>query len=305
MHGVSIIICTYNRADLLKLCLDSFTDQTVSPANLEFIVVNNNSSDDTEAVVDSFSNKLPALKCVNENIVGLSHARNRGIHEAQYDWVCYMDDDAKAHRDYLERLYNLIENYRFDGFGGMFYPWYITPKPAWIPKEFGQMHLLRPDIGPLRNGKTVAGGICAFAKQKLVEAGYFPTDIGMRGKVVGYGEETILQQKMQANGAVIGFDPEWKIDHLVAEYKYSLWWHLKRSYAKGRDAQIVLGSLSLFKKLMLLIRGLGTALFLLLKNLFRWLTDRKYFYQNYLLDSLGFLFVLAGKASVTKKIARS
>ncbi len=297
MHGVSIVICTHNRASYLRQCLKSFTTQTTMPINVEFIVVNNNSSDDTQKVSSDFEGMLPGLKCVHEKNIGLSFARNRGIEESVYDWVCYMDDDAMAHPDYMERLFDLMDNHSFDGFGGMFLPWYEHSKPKWLSPDFGKMTMLRKDIGPLPKGKTVAGGICAFKKSGLIQAGYFPTDIGMRGNIIGYGEETILQNKMQDAGAVIGFDPSWQIDHLVATYKHNLNWHLKRSYGKGRDAQIVKGSLPLVKKIFLFFRGIAVAGFSLLKNSIRLFT-KNYYWQNYMVDSVGYLYLVAGRVSV-------
>ncbi len=297
MHGVSIVICTHNRANYLKQCLESFLSQTIMPENVEFIVINNNSTDETDSVATTFHNKLPGVRCVNEKNIGLSFARNRGINESKFDWVCYMDDDGKAHQDYMQRLFDLVENYSFDGFGGMFLPWYEHSKPKWLSDEFGKMTLLRKDIGPLQKGKTVAGGICAFKKSWLIHAGYFPTDIGMRGNIIGYGEETILQNKMQEAGAVIGFDPNWKIDHLVAEYKHKLNWHLKRSFGKGRDAQIIHGAMPVFKKFALFVRGIAVALFSLCKNCIH-LLKPGYFWQNYILDSFGYLYLIAGKVSV-------
>ncbi len=297
MHGVSIVICTHNRAKYVQQCLSSFTRQILMPSNVEFIVVNNNSSDDTEQVVAGFQNLLPGLKCVHEKNIGLSFARNRGIHESKFDWVCYMDDDAKAHPDYMERLFELMNNHSFDGFGGMFLPWYEHSKPKWLSGDFGKMTLLRNDIGPLPKGKTVAGGICAFKKMWLIQAGYFPTDIGMRGNIIGYGEETILQNKMQEAGAIIGFDPSWKIDHLVAGYKHTLKWHLKRSYGKGRDAQIVKGPLPFHQKIFLFIRGVAVSTFSLLKNSLR-LANTNYYRQNFIIDSLGYFYMIAGKLSV-------
>lgn len=298
MEGFSIIICTYNRAELLRHCLESFTKQTIHPVNVEFIVVNNDSTDNTEEVVAAFVNRLPSLQSVVEKNIGLSYARNRGIEEAKYDWVCYMDDDAKAYPNFLERMFFIRNNFSFDGFGGMFYPWYRLPKPKWLPSEFGQMTLLRPAAGPLQKGKTVAGGICAFNKERLIKAGMFPVDIGMRGNIVGYGEESFVQEKLWEEGAVIGFDPEWKIDHLVAEYKYHTSWHLKRNFGKGRDFQISKGALTVWEKIMLWIRAIAFAPLLFIKFLPKLLLNKKYYRENYFLDSLSYSYKLFGRASV-------
>ena len=75
---LSVIVCTYNRCDLLTGCLQSLGDQRLSPARFEVVVVDNNSTDDTAAVVEHHQARLANLRYVFEPIQGLSHARNRG-----------------------------------------------------------------------------------------------------------------------------------------------------------------------------------------------------------------------------------
>ena len=296
--GFSIIVCTRNRASLLSDCLESFITQTSCPENVEFIVVDNNSSDTTKEVTLSFRSRFPRLRYILEETIGLSAARNRGMHESAYDWVCFMDDDALAHKDFIERMFFIKNNFSFDAFGGMFYPWHRTQKPKWLSEEFGKMPLLRKDIGTLDNTLFVAGGICAFNKEKAMKAGGFPLDIGMRGDIVGYGEENYLQTKMRENGDTIGFDPDWKIDHLVAPYKYTVSWQLQRHFGKGRDKQISKGKpISFLNKCGLMARALLSALFSLLKNLPR-LFRKNYFLQNYIIDSLSYFYRVWGSVSV-------
>lgn len=256
------------------------------PSSVEFIIVNNGSIDHTDQVVNEFINLLPNLRLINESTVGLSYSRNCGAMVAIYDWVCYVDDDAKAHHDFLEQFLFTKNNFSFDGFGGMFYPWYRTPGPQWIPKEVVQFRMLRDTPGALLTGQTVAGGICAFKKKILIECGLFPVEIGMRGNIIGYGEENALQSKIWEYGGVIGFNPNWKIDHLVAEYKYRISWHLKRNYGKGRDMTISDQiSYSFLKKTWLFFRVIFVPFYLVIRKFPRFISSNKYYWQNYFLDS--------------------
>jgi glycosyltransferase involved in cell wall biosynthesis len=283
----------------LKTCINSFITQNQVFENVEYIVVDNQSTDDTKEITLNFQHKLNNLVYVFEEKIGLSHARNKGVETSKYDWVCFMDDDALAHADFNEVMMETIKNNLFDGFGGMFYPWYRTPKPKWLSPIFGQMPMLRNDIGPLPNNQHVAGGICAFKKQHLLKAGGFPPDIGMRGNIVGYGEENYLQDKMRANGDVIGFVPNWKMDHLVAEYKYTLNWQLKRFIGKGRDKQLASGKkLSFIKKILLGFRAIAVLFFYCFKLLPKVLFNKNYYFQNYLLDVLNYPCITLGKITV-------
>jgi len=299
MNGCSIIICTQSRSTLLKTCLQSFISQNQVFENIEYIVVDNQSTDDTKEVTISFQNNLKNLHYVFEEKIGLSHARNKGVEVSKYNWVCFMDDDALAHADFNQVMMETIDKNIFDGFGGMFYPWYRTPKPKWLSPIFGQMPMLRKDIGVLPFNHHAAGGICAFNKLKLIRAGAFPPDIGMRGNVVGYGEENYLQDKMRANGDVIGFVPNWKMDHLVAEYKYTLKWHLKRFVGKGRDKQLSTGKkINPIKKIILILRALAILILYAFKLLPKLLFNNNYYFQNYILDVLTYPYITYGKLTV-------
>jgi glucosyl-dolichyl phosphate glucuronosyltransferase len=296
--GFSIAICTYNRPRLLDQCLASLVKQSTLPSNLEIWVIDNAHDPKTKEVVIQYKTLLPQLHYEVETQVGLSHARNKALQVASYDWVCYLDDDAKAAKNFVERMFWIREQYDFDAFGGMFYPWYEGEKPKWLPDWFGQFKMHLEQIGTLDEGKFFAGGICAFNKQKLIEIDMFPTDIGMRGDVIGYGEEDYVQVKLREKGAKLGFDPNWTIDHLVADYKQTVSWHLKRSFAKGFDSQKIKGSLSFTSKLKLKLRAIFSALFHFIKFSPRLLFSKHYYWQNYILDSLRHSMRMWGKAAV-------
>jgi glycosyltransferase involved in cell wall biosynthesis len=98
---VTVIIATYNRAQLLRQTLESLTRQT-RPAD-EILVVDNNSSDSTKAVAGEYSDKLP-LRYVFEAKQGVAFARNCGIRNATGDILAFTDDDCHPEPEWLEYL---------------------------------------------------------------------------------------------------------------------------------------------------------------------------------------------------------
>lgn len=102
---LSLIVPTYNRARLLAESLGSFCDQSLDPSCYEVLVVDNNSTDDTRAVVDQV---LRGSGCqwryLFEPRQGLHCARNRGILESRGEIVVFGDDDVVAERRWLEQL---------------------------------------------------------------------------------------------------------------------------------------------------------------------------------------------------------
>ena len=122
MAKVSVVICTYNREDMLEIALESLTKQEVSASDFEVIVVDNNSKDNTKAVAEKFIAANSHFRYVLETNQGLSHARNRGGNEASTDFVAYMDDDAKAPANWVKQLIEIIDDKKPDIFGGPIYP---------------------------------------------------------------------------------------------------------------------------------------------------------------------------------------
>ncbi|MDT8387663.1 MAG: glycosyltransferase family 2 protein [Thiogranum sp.] len=232
--AISIVVCTYNRAGLLAECLTSLTEQTADPALFEVIIVDNNSHDDTEVVCSSFTERNRNFRYIHEARQGLSHARNSGAREANSPWICYIDDDAKAFRNYAERIMHVIQHYDFDCFGGIYHPWYKYGKPKWYKDSYGSKPLERDDIGTLTSG-YLSGGVMIVKKAVLESLGGFSPEIGMSGESISYGEEVLLQVRMRKSGMSIGFDPELQIYHLVNAHKLTMLWFLKSAYANGLD----------------------------------------------------------------------
>lgn len=295
LFDFSVVICTRNRSFLLDICLNALAENESDGIVYEVLVVDNGSIDETEEIANRWKSKYSNLRYVFEPQVGLSIARNRGIKEAFSEWIVFLDDDAKASKKFIERINFLIKNYNFAGIGGVFKPWYSSPPPSWIPDAVVQSPVFRPDLGPLPIGISVPGGICAFSKVWLQKVGMFSSNLGMRGDIVGYGEENYLQDQIRNAGGEIWFDPEWMIEHYVAPYKFRMSWHIQRLKGKGRDYQTRLGRLSLFEKVFLFFRGFFAGIYLGSKNLVQLVFSKTYSWQNWVLDSFSYSLISFGR----------
>ena len=121
MTTFSVVICTYQRADLLKTALQSLCQQSLDCAEYEVIVIDNNSTDHTQAIAEAFVNRLPNFKYHLEPNQGLSHARNRGWREAQGTYVAYIDDECKVPGRWLEAAKRLVDERNPGVLGGPFF----------------------------------------------------------------------------------------------------------------------------------------------------------------------------------------
>lgn len=87
---VSVVIPTYNHAHFLGRALQSVLDQTYP--NLEVIVIDNHSGDNTDQVIQSFNDpRIATLKIHNHGIIAAS--RNAGIRAAKGEWIAFLDSD--------------------------------------------------------------------------------------------------------------------------------------------------------------------------------------------------------------------
>ena len=106
MPTVSVIIPTYNRADVLPRAIDSALDQTLS--DVEILVVDDASADETESVVTAYDDSRVTYLC-HETNQGGSAARNTGIAAASGDYVALLDSDDEWAPTKLQRQVETIE----------------------------------------------------------------------------------------------------------------------------------------------------------------------------------------------------
>jgi glycosyltransferase involved in cell wall biosynthesis len=234
---LSIVICTYNRAEWLGRCLASLEPQCVDANRVETIVVDNNSTDETKRVVENFSTRLANFRYVFEETQGLSHARNRGIREALGEYIAYLDDDAVASSNWVNATIVFFETHPdASAVGGPFIPFSTVPIPPWFPSEYGRWRLEggTRKIGP---NEWISGLNMAFRKQALIDAGGFDPYLGMTGNTVSYGEDTNLLLGLQAGNHNVYYCDAMLVEHAILPHKLSLAWLLKSGFANGYDAK--------------------------------------------------------------------
>ena len=104
---VSVVIPTYNRADKVRSCVESVLAQTF--LDLEVIVVDDGSSDQTgQALKHTFGDRIRYYFQTNQ---GVSVARNKGIEEAQGEWIAFLDSDDLWEKEKLESQFKALEQF--------------------------------------------------------------------------------------------------------------------------------------------------------------------------------------------------
>jgi glycosyltransferase involved in cell wall biosynthesis len=233
---ISVVVTTYNRADLLEGCLGSLVNQTLDTNRYEVIVVDNNSTDNTEQVVESFRDAGNVTYC-NESQQGMNHARNLGLLRARGEYVAYIDDDARAALDWLEvacRAFAAIKPIP-DCLGGPIFPFYTSPKPEWFKDEY---EIRRDWDAPryLDSGNSFSGSNMVWRKELLVSIGGFDPDFGVVGSTLRLGGETIVFDKAWSvkQDLQLYYTPKLVVHHCVPRHKMTVSYRLKRKFAEGQ-----------------------------------------------------------------------
>lgn len=112
MDLISIIVPVYNMMTLLRRCLNSILNQ--SYYNLEIILINDESTDDSGSICEEYCRKDNRITVIHKKNGGLSAARNTGINLAKGKYIAFIDSDDFVHKDYIKILYNFIVEFHAD-----------------------------------------------------------------------------------------------------------------------------------------------------------------------------------------------
>lgn len=104
---ISVIVPVYNTQEYLKRCVDSILGQSYS--NIEIILVNDGSTDNSGRICDEFAQNDSRIKVIHKQNGGLSDARNAGIAVAKGKRICFVDSDDMISSRFVEILNNLAE----------------------------------------------------------------------------------------------------------------------------------------------------------------------------------------------------
>lgn len=234
---ITVVICTYNRADLVRRCLEALDRQDVSPETFAVVVVDNRSTDDTGQVVAQHARTASyALRRVVEENQGTSHARNRGARESATPWLAFLDDDVRPHGDWMRRVLDFIVAHPDAAmFGGPYLPDYLDPPPAWLPAEVGRFWHGDKEVRLPYRKHFLAGGNFMARREAFEALGGFDPGLGPRGDDFHYGEDTAFYRRALTLGHVVYYAPRVVVDHLVRPEKYRLAWHAGSLRELGRN----------------------------------------------------------------------
>lgn len=111
-NKISVIVPIYNASNTLNRTLDSIISQ--SYLNLEIILVNDGSTDDSLEICEEYKKKDSRIIIINQENKGVGEARNKGIDISSGDYICFIDADDTIAENYIYELYNSITDSKSD-----------------------------------------------------------------------------------------------------------------------------------------------------------------------------------------------
>jgi glycosyltransferase involved in cell wall biosynthesis len=237
---ISVILCTYNRCQILAKALESAAALKLpGAAQWEVLVIDNNSTDQTRQVVEDYCGRYPdRFRYLYEPQPGKSHALNTGIHEARGEILAFMDDDVIVDALWLQNLTGAMINDGWQGAGGRILPDQNFLRPRWLALEEGGAlaPLAMFDLGDDARELTEPpfGTNMAFRKTAFQKYGGFRTDLGPQPGSLIRGEDTEFGARVLAAGERLRYEPSAIVYHSVAEDRvrkdyFLAWW-----FDKGR-----------------------------------------------------------------------
>jgi len=245
----SVIICTFNRAEVLENCLKTHFDLEVPAASArEYIIVDNGSTDRTADVVKRFSEsaKWP-VHYVYEPRLGHSIALNRGCETATGTHLVFTDDDAIPDPNWLVKMDQCFREMRADWVFGPVYPlWGNLSPPNWFGPETGGLLACfsHSDEIYVSNdpAKSFAGVNHACRSEAIRSLGLYDEQLGLRGEQTVGGNDDDLYRKALQRGYRIIYCPEVFVNHLIAEFRLDKRSHVKKAWLLGRSQALKMTS---------------------------------------------------------------
>jgi glycosyltransferase involved in cell wall biosynthesis len=243
---INVIVCTYNRCQLLSKALQSIVESKVpSSAEWEILVVDNNSSDQTCHVVADFSGRYPGrFRYHLEPQQGLSAARNAGVRMSRGEVLAFTDDDVVVEPDWLWNLTATLGSGEWAGAGGRIVPVWPGVPPRWMPSNILVLGpIVAFDLGrvavPLNEAPI--GANMAFRREAFEKHGDFRTDLGRCGDSLRNGEDSEFGWRLLGAGERLRYEPAAVVHHPVPEDRLRKEYLLSWFFENGRSSVVTSG----------------------------------------------------------------
>jgi hypothetical protein len=237
---VSVVVCAYTQARWHDLCtaLASLGRQRLPPQQIVLVV------DHNDSLLARVRLAFPGVVAIaNRHRRGLSGARNSGLEVARAAVTAFLDDDARADEDWVERLVVAYDDPAVAGVGGAIEPAWSDGRPRWFPPEFDWVVGCTYRGMPTRRAgvRNLIGANMSFRTDLLRDLGGFVECIGRVGTLPVGCEETELCIRVARlrPGARMVLEPAACVRHRVPPERACGRYFASRCWSEGRSKALV------------------------------------------------------------------
>jgi glucosyl-dolichyl phosphate glucuronosyltransferase len=234
---ISAVICTRNRAEMVRDVLDGLAKQSIPSRELETVLVDSASSEGETQRLISMAKEFGA-RYWRLDQPGLSLARNKGLELAQGEIVAFLDDDVFLPACWAEAI---ADRFRSDpkivALGGRIDLVWESERPSWLSTRVEDCYTAL-DCGDQARRMPYPeypyGANMAF-RANAIGGHRFDTGLGRIETSLLSNEEKALFYELGQRGAVVWYEPRAIVFHRVPPERAYLRWFLRRRCAQGRS----------------------------------------------------------------------
>lgn len=239
---ITACICTHNRPDYLRDCLDGLRAQSARPDEFDVLVVDSGSSADQAARIAALVTQMPRARLLRVERPGLSLARNAAARAVQVGFIAYLDDDAIPTVDWIATIRAVIGATQDPPalLGGAIRPVWEAPLPAWWPAGLvGVLSIIEAEGAGEYRYPGAAQALEPYGANMIVHVpailavGGFIEAIGRTGKSLLSDEEKVLAWRLQDTGRSVRYDSRIVVHHQIQAERLTVGWLLSRLYWQG------------------------------------------------------------------------
>tara|TARA_R110001599_G_scaffold353742_2_gene596037 strand:- start:9782 stop:10690 length:909 start_codon:yes stop_codon:yes gene_type:complete len=239
---ISVVIACFNGQAVLPKTLVALCSLDKPSQEVEFIIVDNASTDDTRKILDDFVDKLP-LKIMSESQTGKIFAINKGLVQARGELIVFSDDDVIPSKDWLVEYEKVAQRQSdYSVFLGQVRPAWPRKPPKWLEQLSDDGLACGCTSKSLVEGPASinwAKGANFCVRREVMYKVSFRTDLWIAGDNPVGGEDTDFIIKAKAIGYEPWFVPQASLQHIIRLYEMTLKGISMRCFRIGRSMEVL------------------------------------------------------------------
>lgn len=239
---VSVVVCGYtvDRTTALIDCVESVLAQSYEPIEIVLVIDGNESL--AAAMAERFEGENTVTIVENDTNRGISYSRTEGARHGTGEIVAFIDDDAVAEPDWIERLVETYQSTDAISVGGYVAPNWVRKKPAFFPEEFYWL-VGCTERGFAEHGEEVRntyGSNISYRRDAFLAVGGYDINTGRKGDQHVQAHEAPVGIRLREEfGRGMIYVEDAVVHHTLFPYRGEFRWLVFRSFWQGFSKRVM------------------------------------------------------------------